>query len=115
MEPARGIIEAISEGLLNAAIEVVKVRAVEVDAQRRNDKCWPALMVAAELRDGDGVVEGVWATGALSGPIVAVNSVAREYSTWGAAAKGGSPMGEIKDMFATYPETEGVLRVLRGT
>lgn len=115
MQPAPNLIEAISDGLLDDATEVVRVRAVEVAAERRNDRCWPALMVAAQLRDGDRLVEAVWATGALSGPIVAVDAVAREYSVWGAAAKGDSRMGEIKDMFAGYPEVEAARRVLRGT
>lgn len=115
LEPAPSIIEAIRDGLLDEETEVLNVQAVEVAAERRNDRCWPALMVAAQLRDGGRVVEAVWATGALGGPIVAVDSAAREYSSWGAAAKGNSRMGGIKDMFATYPEVEGARRVLRGT
>lgn len=115
MEPAPRIVEAITEGLLDDSLSVVKVRAVEVAPERRNDCCWPTLMVAVQLQDGTDVVEGVWATGALSGPIVAVDPAAREYSTWGAAARGDSAMGRIKNRLAACPEVEAARRVLRET
>lgn len=117
VEPAPAIVEALRDGLLDQSMDVTKVRAVSVAPERRNNRSWPELLVAAQVDPGDGSepLEGVWATGALGGPIYAINAVARECSSWGSAARGGSQADEMRNRISTFPEVEGSLRVLRGT
>jgi hypothetical protein len=69
-----------------------------------------AFVVAAEIdgpgMEGDGEI-GTWAVGVLGGgPIVAVNSTAREFSAWGSAVEEGSPMDVARDAIARSPQAQ---------
>ena len=104
------LVGAIQVGLVDEDMSLGTAVIVEVAHHRRNTDGWPALMVgalviAADMPDG---VPAVWAIGDESGPIVAVDAAAREYSTWEPAARAGGK----KATFAGYPEAEEARRCL---
>lgn len=104
------LVVSIQDGLVDRDMSLGTAVIVEVAHHRRNAQGWPALMVAAlvvapDMPDG---VPAVWATGD-DGPILAVDSAAREYSTWEPAARGGALAGST---FAGFPEAEEARRCL---
>lgn len=108
------LVVAIQDGLVDQDMGLGTAVIVEVAHHRRNNDGWPALMVGAlvvapDMPEG---VPAVWATGEHSGPILAVDAAAREYSTWEPASRDGTGAGNGKTMFASYPEAEEARRCL---
>jgi hypothetical protein len=109
-EASPHLVKAIQVGLVGEDMSLGTAVVVDVAPHRRNPEGWPTLMVgalvvAADMPDG---VPAVWAIGDETGPIVAVDAAAREYSTWEPAAKAGAK----KSTFAGYPEAEEARRCL---
>lgn len=53
-------------------------------------------VIAAEITGEQmGGAVGVWAVGGPSGPVFAVNEMAKSFSEWGAATQPGSPVAEV--------------------
>ena len=76
------------------------------------------FVVAAEIdgpgMEGDGEV-GTWSVGELGGgPIVAANSIAQEFSDWGAAAAEGSSADQARDAVANSAEASAAEDCVRG-
>jgi hypothetical protein len=62
-----------------------------------------------------GSAVGVWATGPDgAGPIVALNSFAREFSDWGDAAQPGSKAAQNRDQLAGYDEADNAIKCVTG-
>lgn len=100
-------VETIAEGLtVTGGGELENAQALPVPDDARAGEGWPTRVVAARIV-GSGMddVIGVWATGANEGPIVPVDAVAREFSSWGAAAQPGSPMRDAMDRIRSLPVT----------
>ncbi len=77
------------------------------------------FVVAAEIdgpgMEGDGEI-GTWAVGELGGgPIFAVNTMAQEFSEWGAAASEGSPADVARDAVAANDASWLVLECIGGS
>jgi hypothetical protein len=77
---------------------------VTPQAHEQNSAGWPLAIVAAEITGGGmGGVVGTWATGdpaTVSGPVIALNGYAKEFSDWGAAAAQGSQADEVRSSLA---------------
>lgn len=110
-QPApEALVAAIEEGLtVDGGGALEKARVVEVPEEKRNGEGWPVYIVGSTITGPgmDGVV-GTWATDEEAGPIFALNTMAREFSDWGAAAQDGSAMAEIRDSLAGYDEASAV-------
>jgi hypothetical protein len=88
------IVSYIEEGLtIGGGGSLTRASYVEVPSESQNSQGWPAWLVAGDLTgagmDGDQIA--VWATAANDAPIMAIDSMAQEFSDWGAAAQPGSP------------------------
>lgn len=87
----------IEPGALNDGV------LVDLDPSRRT-KYLPRTILAAWIRDAD--VIGIWAIDQTSvgvGPIFALDGAAREYTNWGAAAKGDSKLEAERTAVLGYP------------
>lgn len=109
-DPERSLVEAIATGLtVSGGGDLEGAAVVTVASDRRNDRGWPAQIVAAQITGAglDGAV-GAWATAETEtdGPIFAVDGIAKEFSDWGSAAQPGSQMAEVRDTIANYPEVD---------
>lgn len=107
LEPPDQLVRDIEAGLMGDDATLGLSAMVSVAEGRRNTNGWPEVMVAALVLTPEepAGVPAVWACATDGGPIFAVDGAAREYSTWSSAARGDSRAGEIKNMFAGYPET----------
>lgn len=102
------LVEGIASGLtVHGGGALEQATAVTVVPERRNDQGWPETIIAAQITgEGmDGVV-GAWATAETGGPIMAIDTMAREFSDWGAAAQPGSRAADVRDTIADFPEVE---------
>jgi hypothetical protein len=100
-------VASVAEGLKVRGAALADAFEVEIPPERRNDRGWPVAILAARIagHDFDGQV-GAWAVGGDGvGPIMALDSVAREWSSWGEAAQPGSKAMEVVERLAGYPET----------
>lgn len=103
--PPADLVDGIAEGLtVGGGGSLINARSVEVPPGERNDQGWPEMFIAAEIT-GEGMegTVGVWATGATGGPIFAINTMAREFSEWGAAAQPGSRADQMMRRLAATP------------
>lgn len=107
-EADTALVEGIASGLTvrgGGALE--QATAVTVAPERRNDQGWPETIIAAQIT-GEGMdrVVGVWATAETGGPIMAIDTMAREFSDWGAAAQPESRAADVRDTIAGFSEVE---------
>lgn len=95
---------------------------VEIPQSKRNDRGWPAIFIAGRItgEEFDGRQVGVWAAGTSSegeatGPCMAIDSTAREWSEWGSAANPGSHMMEVIERLAGYEEARFARKSVRSS
>lgn len=111
-EPAsQAAADSVAEGLtVEGGGSLEDAVLVEIPPELRNDQDWPPFFLAARITGpgmGEGVI-GVWAVGDRDGggPIFALNAMAREFSTWGAAAQEGSQAAENRNLLASYEQAQ---------
>jgi hypothetical protein len=96
------VVGAIEEGLtVGGGGSLARAAYVAVPVASRISSDWPQWFVVAEINgpgmEGRGEV-GVWAIGAKgSGPLMAIDYLAREFSDWGSAAQPGSSAATARD------------------
>lgn len=106
------IVDSVSEGLKVPGSALSDAEITPVAVERRNDRGWPAYFLGARIIGAEftGDHIGVWAVGGddAVGPIFAIDSVAREWSSWGEAAQPGSRAMEVIERLAGYDEARFV-------
>jgi len=110
-------VAAVAGGLKVSGTELIDAVELAVAPERRNDRGWPVAVLAARIVGhdfGEGKI-GVWAIGGESiGPIFALDSVAREWTSWGEAAQPGSRAMETVERLAGYPEVRAAREAVQG-
>lgn len=107
------VMSSIAKGLYPnyAGATFTDAYGVVVDADSRNERGWPGLVVAARIT-GNGFTDGdigTWAIRATDGnisPIYALNTKARQATEWGAAANPGSPADEQRKKLEKLGESK---------
>lgn len=93
------IVDSVSEGLTVPGSALSDAEFVTVPVERRNDRGWPAYFLGARIIGAEftGDHIGVWAVAGddAVGPSFAIDSVAREWSSWGEDAQPGSRAMEV--------------------
>lgn len=105
------VVEAVASGLtVQAGGSLESGVIVDIPPDLQNDQGFPPFFFAARiLGEGMGTdTIGVWAVGDVSGggPIIALNTMAREFSDWGSAAQEGSQAAMNRDTMASYKQAQ---------
>lgn len=112
------VLESLNDALLDKEQRLAKSVAVVVLPERRNDRDWPQLAIAAivtqrGVADSEAVGPvAVWVTSGSGGPVAPANGAAREHSVFGSAARGGSRMDDMHRHVAGLPEVAQAVRLV---
>jgi len=111
--------DAVADGLV-AADSLENGVVVETRIDEQNSRGWPKAILAATVTGQGASGVGTWAVNdpndpASVGPIIALNDVARTYSSWGAAAEPGSQMYENIQKMLGFEATAAAERCASGS
>lgn len=112
-EPAPSdVVDAIASGLtVQGGGGLEDAYRVPVPPELQNDQGFPAAIIGAKITgEGMGNTVGTWAVSDNHATIIALDSLAQEFSEWGSAAQPGSRAAEVRDTIRQYDETRAASR-----
>lgn len=100
-QPASEYVAGITEGLIGGATSLSNAVAVPLGSPFEGIR----VVIAARIAGLGNTEVGAWAVGDNGGgPIYALDASARRYSSWGSAAREGSPADQLRKTLAARPE-----------